>query len=112
MLFKNFSIHPRANDASGQNPGQKIRKEIKEEWTTKLTHKEKVKMKKKIEKKDEELILADRLADMCLMRCEICSGVVKRLRCHVKTKHLLSPAEYRYFYPQPVSYERKTFHRY
>ena len=112
MLLKNFSVHPRANDASGQNPGQKIRKEIKEEWKTKLTHKEKVKMNKKIEKKDEEQILADRLADMCLMRCEICSGVVKRLRCHVKTKHLLSPAEYRYFYPQPVSYERKTFHRY
>ena len=68
-------------------------------------------MKKKIEKKDEELILADRLADMCLMRCEICQSVVRSLRKHVRTKHQLSPAEYRQLNPQPVHFVRKTFHR-
>ena len=97
--LKKFDSRPRR---------RKIRQEQEQEDQT-----EKVKVEKveKVEE-EEEVNLANSLADMCLMRCEICSGVVKHLRNHVKFKHFLSRAEYRHFYPQPVSYERKTFHRY
>ena len=96
--LKKFDSRPRR---------RKIRQEQEQEDQT-----EKVKVEKveKVEE-EEEVVLANSLADMCLMRCEICQSVVRSLRKHVRTKHQLSSAEYRQLNPQPVHFVRKTFHR-
>ena len=94
----------RVNDTGSIN---KIHQEKKKEDKTRKGN-----VKKETVKEEEEVNLADSLADMCRMRCEICHSVVKSLRHHVRMKHQLSPAEYRQLNPQPVHLVRKTLHRY
>jgi hypothetical protein len=60
---------------------------------------------------DSNATLSDNIHFMCLLQCNICGAVLKRLDHHVRLEHSLNEDEFRMLCAEKLFF-RKTYHRF